>query len=245
MRRIPSLGIVAAIVLLAVVVGGGMGWWVSRDNDVQPPKGQTVPAETINTSENSGETQPQPTTAKSKTAASEPKTTEVTDASANTAGQLPSAGENQWQQSLDEILTTEGEPEQKADRLLRMLPHLTEEAQGEVSQHLVNFVTDDHYLPLAKMLTNTTTSGSVSGVLMTDLLNRNDGLKLPLLLAMARNESHPKHDEAKELLELYLQENHGSNWAEWETSVTNYIAQNGPEIDLNAGPEPAPEPDTP
>ncbi len=235
MRRIPSWGIILGIVIVAIAFGGGLGWWVSRDNVVDAPKAPVVVQQ-----ENHETEIPQVAVANTqepkKGTVANPQETEAQDPA--TPEEPKTAAASQWQDVLDEVLTSEGEPEQKADRLLRMMPLLGQEAQVEVSQHLVNFVNDDRYLPIAQMLTNSTTAEAVDTVLMTDLLNRNDGIKLPLLLSMARNESHPKHGEAKELLELYLQENHGDDWNQWESSVTNYLAQNGSEFTLEAPPEP-------
>ena len=236
MRRIPSWSIfLAIVVIIAVVVGGGLGWWVSRDKTVQEAPKPVIVQENNQTTEI-----PQAVTV-SKVVSNQPNPEPVPAATEIVSEtEVKPAGAEQWQDALDQVLTSQGEPEEKADRLLRMLPLLKEEAQVEVSQHLVNFVNDDKYQPLAQMLTNATTAEAVDAVLMTDLLNRNDGIKLPLLLTMARNESHPKHEEAKELLELYLQENHGTDWAQWESSVTNYLAQNvPPEMVLQTAPEPA------
>jgi len=234
MRRIPSWSIILAIVVIAVVVGGGLGWWVSRDN-LEVPKKAVATEDTTHVAQTATTTvQPAATP---KVATTEPAVA-PTEAATEVAA-VPATGDGQWQDALDQVLTSEGEPEQKAERLLRMLPLLKEEAQVEVSQHLVNFVSDEGYKPLAQILTNATTAEAVDGVLMTDLLNRNDGIKLPLLLSLARNEGHPKHGEAKELLELYLQENHGDDWTQWESSVTNYLAQNVPaDMVLDTAPAP-------
>lgn len=235
MRRIPSWGIVIGIILVAAIVGCGLGWWVSRDSSVQTTTTQVSPPAV---EENSHVTQiPTAPVTVAVTPAVPPATnTDIVEDPA--LDPAVASGEEPWQRELDEVLTTEGEPEQKADRLLKLLPNLKEEAQVEISQHLVNFVMDDHYLPLGNILTNASTSEAVASVLMTDLLNRNDNLKLPILLSLARNENHPKHTDAKDLLELYLQENHGDDWAQWESSVTNWLAQNAPEPTLDAPPEP-------
>ncbi len=50
---------------------------------------------------------------------------------------------------------------------------------------------DDHYDGAAGLLTNSATPSAVSTVLMNDLLNRNNTLKLPMLLDVARQDEHP------------------------------------------------------
>ncbi len=225
MRRIPSWGIVVGIIVIAAVFGCGIGWWVSR-NDAVAQSGSTgeAPQQPAQTTHIPAATK----VGGEQAATSESTPTAATNASA--AAPVLTAGEEQWQQELDQVLLSDSESTDKADRLIRMLPHLKEEAQVEVSQHLVNFLTDDQFPRVAPMLTNAATPESVSTVLMTDLLNRNDALKLPLILEIARNENHPKHTEAVNLLELYLQENYGNDWAKWQQGVTNWLAENGPQI---------------
>ena len=51
-------------------------------------------------------------------------------------------------------------------------------------------------------------------------------LKLPLLLQVASDPNHIKHDESKDLLELYLGEDYGTDWNSWGQHLTNWIQQN-------------------
>ena len=66
----------------------------------------------------------------------------------------------------------------------------------------------------------------VSGVLMNDLLNRNNALKLPMLLAIARNDAHPLKDQALDLLGLLTQEDNGTNWDQWSTTIDTWLQDN-------------------
>jgi len=52
---------------------------------------------------------------------------------------------------------------------------------------------------------------TVLDVLMADALNRPNGVKLPLLLEVAQNPDNAKAGEAKDLLELYLDGDYGSD----------------------------------
>ncbi|HTA31523.1 MAG TPA: hypothetical protein VK731_13610, partial [Candidatus Cybelea sp.] len=111
---------------------------------------------------------------------------------------------------------------------LSMIPTAPSNAQVELSQHLVNMVQDDHYDGAAQLLTNAVTPAAVSTVLMNDLLNRNNTLKLPMLLAVARDNNHPLKDQAREMLELLIQEDNGSNWDQWSASIDTWL-QNNPQ----------------
>jgi hypothetical protein len=63
-------------------------------------------------------------------------------------------------------------------------------------------------------------------VLLADVLNRPGTLKLPMLLDIARQSDHPKAGEARELLELFLEEDHGKDWAGWETKMQQWLKDN-------------------
>jgi hypothetical protein len=98
----------------------------------------------------------------------------------------------------------------------------------ELSQHLVNMVQDDHYDGAAQLLTNPATPSEVSTVLMNDLLNRNNTLKLPMLLSVARDDDHPLKDQAREMLELLIQQDAGTNWDQWGEAINTWL-QNNPQ----------------
>src|SRR6185503_9478614 len=100
---------------------------------------------------------------------------------------------------------------QKAKKILEMFPKLPEEGQEEAAEHLANLLPDDHYDAARQLLTNVKTSELVLDALMSDLLNRPNALKLPVLLEMARAPEHPRGEEAKEFLELYLEKDYGAN----------------------------------
>jgi hypothetical protein len=135
-------------------------------------------------------------------------------------------GAADWEQQLDDILLGDDDDNGKADKILALIPRAPPDAQQELAQHLVNMVQDDHYDGAAGMLTNAATPPEVSGVLMNDLLNRSNSLKLPMLLAIARNSAHPLKDQALDLLGLLTQEDNGTNWDQWSTTIDNWLQDN-------------------
>ena len=132
----------------------------------------------------------------------------------------------QWEQQLDDVLLADTDANTKADRILALIPTAPTNAQVELSQHLVNMVQDDHYAGAAQLLTNPATPADVSTVLMNDLLNRNNTLKLPMLLAVARDDDHPLKGQAREMLELLIQQDDGTNWDQWGASITAWLQNN-------------------
>ena len=131
------------------------------------------------------------------------------------------------EQRIDELLLADDLSEaDKARRLLEMLPGLPEALQEEAAQHMCNLMPDDAYGQLGPLLTNGVAPEPLLDVVMTDLLSRPNTLKLPMLLQMARNAEHPRRDESKSVLEIYLEHDFGSDWAAWERLMQVYLKEN-------------------
>ena len=131
-----------------------------------------------------------------------------------------------WEQKLDSILMAGGEANDKADAIRKLMTVAPAGAEVELAQHLINMTQDDHYDGAAELLTNATTPAAVATVLMNDLLNRRNTLKLPMLLAIARNDEHPLKDQAKDMLELFLQADYSTNWEQWSGAVDTWLQDN-------------------
>lgn len=240
MRRVPIWVWGLVVIVLAVAGGLGLGVLSSRNaggDNVTEAKVTPPVQPTITQPVAPDATVPPVTVVHTPTQ----NLTPAVAADPSTNGDAAQRGGAAWEQKLDEVLLSNAEAPEKTEKLLQLLPTLDENGQVEVSQHLVNFVTDDNYNGVAAILTNSATAESVDSIFMNDLLNRNDALKLPLLLDMAKDDSHPKHAEARDLLELFLQDNYGTDWGKWEQSITNYLTNNG-QVAADTSSTPAPEP---
>ena len=111
-------------------------------------------------------------------------------------------------------------------QLLELFPRISGEGQVEVAQHLSNLVEDSDYESLQKLLLDPKLPEDVLDVLIADILNRPNGVKLPTLLDVARTPNHAKAEEAKDLLELYLEEDYGADWAKWQSSMEQWLKDN-------------------
>jgi hypothetical protein len=131
-----------------------------------------------------------------------------------------------WEDKVDEILGADGDEAEKAKKMLEMFPRLPEEGKVEVAQHLSNLVPDEGYEPLGKILTNSTLPEDVLDVLLSDALNRPNSIKLPLMLDIAQDPQHPKTAEAKDMLELFLEEDYGSDWPKWQAKMEQWLKEN-------------------
>lgn len=131
-----------------------------------------------------------------------------------------------WEDKLDEILGAASPDEDKAKQMLELFPHLPADGQEEVAQHLSNLVPDSDFGLLRSYLTNAALSENVLDVLLDDVLNRPNSLKLPALLEVARSAQHPKAAEAKDFLELFLEEDYGDDWDKWQTQMREWLKDN-------------------
>jgi hypothetical protein len=117
-----------------------------------------------------------------------------------------------WEDKVDDILGAEMDDTNRVQLLFAMFPTLPEDGQVEVAEHLSNLVPDENYAPLAQMLENSKLPEPVLDVLMGDILNRPNSIKLPTLLQVANDPTNPKAAEAKDLMELYLDEEDPAKW---------------------------------
>ena len=124
------------------------------------------------------------------------------------------------------MLTGQEDEAQKAKLLLALFPKLPEDGQVEAAQHISNLLPDEEYSSLAQTLTNAAMPEAVLDVLMTDVLNRPNQLKLETLLDVARMPNHPKAEEARDVLEVFVDENYGEDWAAWKTAVEKWLKEN-------------------
>ncbi len=131
-----------------------------------------------------------------------------------------------WEDKLDEILGSTGPEADKARQMLELFPQLPADGQEEVAQHLSNLLSDQDFGLLHAHLTNAALAENVLDVLLDDVLNRPNSLKLPALLDVARSAQHPKAAEAKDFLELFLEEDYGDNWDKWQTRMQEWLKDN-------------------
>ena len=131
-----------------------------------------------------------------------------------------------WEEQIDDIVGSDEPDTNKVHQLFALFPKLPPDGQEEAAQHLSNLVDDEDYAPLGELLKNDKLPEGVLDELLADVLNRPNNLKLPALLQVASDANHVKHDEAKDLLELYLGEDYGTDWNSWGQHMTNLMQQN-------------------
>lgn len=198
-----------AVLAACVGVGGLIGWIVGCQGDAAPIQLPANPIPVV-------ALQPAPLpTNRDVPVVSAPRLAE--------AAPPPPSGAPAWENQLDNILLANEDENAKADHIIQLMTNSPPEAQVELAQHLCNMVQDNHYDGAAQILTNATTPVDVSTVLLNDLLNRNNNLKLPMLLSIARTDDHPLKGQARDMLELFVQQDYGTNWDQWSTSIDSWL----------------------
>lgn len=131
-----------------------------------------------------------------------------------------------WEDRLDHILASDAEDDVKARQMLAFFPNLPPEGQHEVAQHMVNLTPDADFPALAGVMLDPAADEEIQDIILGDALNRPNTMKLPLLLEVARTPNHPKATEARDILELFLENDYGNDWAQWQTGVQQWLQQN-------------------
>lgn len=115
----------------------------------------------------------------------------------------PPATIPEWEYRISDVLTESKDPRLASQRMLSLYSQLPLEGQVEAAQHISNLTADQDYAPVGALLKNAQTPEPVLNVLMSDVLNRPNKLKLPILAVLARTPNHPMREQARSLLEVY------------------------------------------
>lgn len=221
--------LVLACVVLAIV--GGTLWFLNTSK-VPEPVSATKPVEF-----KPGAT---PSIVSSTPSTSTtPKKTEVAKAAPAKPAGTPRPLQ-EWELRIDEVLRSNADEAQTAKILINMLPTLPPEGQEEAAQHISNLTLDENYKDVLPLVKNPNLPEEVLDVFVTDLMNRDDGVKLPALLDIAKIPNHPHHEEALTDLQIFLDEDFGNDWGRWDTAMKNYLKkQAAEEAEANAAVPPA------
>ena len=213
-RFLTATGVIA----IAIVIGLGLGWLASRPRASVPWSAKPTAPTALASAKRSS-----PVTATAPVPTAQPDADE--EMSAEPAPPDTSLITD-WVDRIDAILSDASEVDEKARQLLALFPRMPEEGQVETAQHISNLIADEDYPKFGCYLTNSTVGADVLDVLMTDLLNRPNSTKLPMLLAVARDPNNPKSADAKDTLELYLGEGYGTNWDAWDEKINEWLKEN-------------------
>jgi hypothetical protein len=201
MRIRPGIIIFIIAVFGVLFAGRYLGWFGGKTNDVAV---ETSPTEPTSTEKRPGPIEIEPPVSRpaGRPAMTTPTVTPVVPVVPVAAD--PNAMIADWEQKIDDVLTGQDDEAVKARQLLEIFDRLPEDGQVEAAQHISNLLPDEQYAELSKRLVDPKTPEGVLEVLMTDVLNRPNKLKLDALFDVARLPTHPKAEEARDVLEVFL-----------------------------------------
>jgi hypothetical protein len=110
-----------------------------------------------------------------------------------------------------------------AQNLLNLLPTLKPDRQTECAQHIANLLDDREYRRALPIWRNASFNKEVLEVLGTDLMNRSDDVKLPAMLDAAKQPGHPFNEEAKSILNIFLDNDYGTDWTKWDAAIKTFL----------------------
>ncbi|MFO1488179.1 MAG: hypothetical protein U1F65_06860 [Verrucomicrobiota bacterium] len=209
------LGIVAAILIVGGLIGMLAGGSRTKTGSTPAPVTESRPA-----------TETTAAAAPKTTPGEPPKTNAISTGETKAGTSLPAGVMTNWDERVEEILGADVENTNKVAQLFELFPHVPAESKHEVLQHLSNLVGDEDYAPMAELLKDVTLDSDAMDVLLQDALGRPNSLKLPALLEVAKISGHPKADEAKDLLSLFLEEDYGDDWPKWQEKLAQWLKDN-------------------
>lgn len=130
-----------------------------------------------------------------------------------------------WEVKLEKIVHSALEMEDIADRLIVLFPSLPATGKEEAAHHICDNVSDETYAKMRALTVNAGLGEEVLDVFYTDLGNRDEKIRLPMLLEIARNTRHPFRTEAAEELALILDTEPGKDFARMEAALNAYLKE--------------------
>ncbi len=137
------------------------------------------------------------------------------------------AGELPWETTLRQVINTPGLTEsQVGKRLLDLLPALPVQARETAAEEAIKRIPNADYSVVIPTLINPQTYSLTHAVLLKDLMERPDSVRLPALLQIARTPQHPLAASAHDNLDGLLGQDYGTDWTRWDTAVRATLTKN-------------------
>lgn len=224
------LGIKTLLVVGLIATVIAVGFWVARV--FQSPVADTAPeVDTASGPVNTGTSPPRTSVRQIAPAIEPPAPNPATTLETTTVMTAASPPISDWEDKIHDVLSLEAAPSEVGKKFLELLPHLPSEGRIAALEHAANLLADADYEPMGKLFTDPKISEDEIEILMRDVLNRANAIKLPLLLQVARTPDHLKAGEAREILEVFLGEDYGQEWDKWQSKLDEFLKEN---------PEPSP-----
>jgi len=132
------------------------------------------------------------------------------------------AGPN-WEAPINSILESAEDNDTVAMRLNALGPSLPLDGHLEATQHMVNLLSDESYQPALQKLVNPATPPEVMEVIYSDVLNRPNAVKLPVLINLLAVPGHPLRGEALDTLQIFVGRDLGNDTQAWSAAVQEFL----------------------
>jgi hypothetical protein len=115
---------------------------------------------------------------------------------------------------------------EKVTRLLAMMPGLSQEEKSMALDHATQLIPDTDYIRQRPTLLRLADTDELREVVLLDLLTRDDTIKMPGLVELMKQPHAIMKTEAREVLEAYLEQDHGEDTGKWDVAVRQWLAEN-------------------
>lgn len=134
-----------------------------------------------------------------------------------------------WEEEILTIAREPGEEMEKVDKLLKRFPTLNEDGQLLALEHIVTLLPDHAYTSYRSRLQSMARNDDMREALLVDVLTRDDTIRFTALVEMLRLSDSKAKEEAREILEAYLDKDYGSDPTAWEVAVKAHLAEENAE----------------
>jgi hypothetical protein len=141
--------------------------------------------------------------------------------------------EQPWQRAITDLLQADDENAVVAAKLATLLPSLPIEGQTEAAQHIVNLLDDEKYTLASGLLLNTSLHPEVLGVIYSDVSDRPNFLKLPILSKLALQFGHPLQSQSRESLLSVLGLDPTAQPLAWDAAIRELLTKEAAEQALD------------
>ena len=132
-----------------------------------------------------------------------------------------------WEDKVDEILGSASSEPDKARQMLEMFPQLPADGQEEVARHLTNLLPDQDYGLMRSLPDECRVAGGRAGC---PARRRSQSAQQPETAGAAgggaQRRNTPRRREAKDFLELFLEEDYGNDWDKWQAGIEQWLKAN-------------------
>lgn len=137
--------------------------------------------------------------------------------------------EQPWERAINRLLDSDDENDKVAAELAALAPTMPLEGKVEAIQHMVNLLEDEHYALARNMLLNPSLHPDLREVIFSDVIDRPNSVKLPVLVDLLGIYGHPLRAEAHSNLQVLLGSDLGDDPAVWSAPIQGFLANEAAE----------------